>query len=122
MTLFWQTVQSASFHMGAAVYDVASESPVKPRFERVLELMRAGDRRRPERDMGLRSPDSQTSDLAVALSGTWEELRVHPGIEFNFAVSGTAKQLLPEIHNDITELPGSPWSTHYVIPGRNASN
>lgn len=52
MTLFWQTVQSASFHMGAAVYDVASESPVKPRFERVLELMRAGDRRGPERDTG----------------------------------------------------------------------
>src|SRR5262249_47621538 len=34
-----QTVHSASLHLSAALYDVTPDSPVKPRLERIVQLM-----------------------------------------------------------------------------------
>src|SRR6202795_4115619 len=37
-----QTVQSASMHLGAALYGIAQDSPVKPQLDRILQIMSHG--------------------------------------------------------------------------------
>jgi PAS domain S-box-containing protein len=69
-----QTFQSASLHLSAALSGVAEESPVKPRLDRILQIMRQGIEEGRNAIQGLRSSGSQTSDLAFALSRIQEEL------------------------------------------------
>jgi PAS domain S-box-containing protein len=99
-----QTVLSASMQLGMAVVDIPVESPVRPQFDRILQIMRQGVDEGRSAILGLRSPDPQTSDLAVALTRIWEQLRTPAGIEFRVLVNGTAKQLRPEIQNDICRI------------------
>jgi PAS domain S-box-containing protein len=99
-----QTFQSASLHLGAAVYRVAQDSPVKPQLDRILQIMRQGIAEGRSAIQGLRSSGSQTSDLVVALSRIQEELEVPPDIDFRVIVTGRQRQLPREIQDEIYRI------------------
>jgi signal transduction histidine kinase len=99
-----QTFQSASLHLGAALYGVAQDSPVKPQLDRILQIMRQGIAEGRSAIQGLRSSGSQTSDLVVALSRIQEELEVPPDIDFRVIVTGRQRQLPREIQDEIYRI------------------
>jgi signal transduction histidine kinase len=98
-----QTVQSASWHLGAALYDVTPDSSVKPQLERILYLMGQGIDESRKAIQGLRSSDWHTSNLVLALSRIQEELQT-ADIDFRIAVGGQQKQLPPEIQDEIYRI------------------
>jgi len=75
-------LQSASLHLGAALYLVAADSPVKPQLDRILRIMRQGIAEGRDAIQGLRSSDTHASDLILALSQIREEFEVHEETEF----------------------------------------
>src|SRR5215813_6324136 len=77
-----QTFLSASMQLGAAVDAVPEESPVKFRLDRVLKIMSRGIEEGRSTIQDLRSSDSRTMDLLVALSGIEQELSCRPDIDF----------------------------------------
>jgi signal transduction histidine kinase len=95
-----QTFQSASLQLGAALYGVAQDSPVKPQLDRILQIMRQGIDEGRSAIQGLRSSGSQTSDLVVALSRIQEELQVPPDIDFRVIVTGRQRQLPRELQDE----------------------
>ena len=99
-----QTFQSASLFLGAALYGVAQDSPVKPQLDRILQIMRQGIAEGRSAIQGLRSCGSQTSDLVVALSRIQEELEVPPDIDFRVIVIGRQRQLPREIQDEIYRI------------------
>ncbi|HXB73728.1 MAG TPA: PAS domain-containing protein, partial [Candidatus Acidoferrales bacterium] len=99
-----QTFQSASLHLGVAVLRVAQDSPVKNQLDRILEIMRQGIVEGRSAIQGLRSPDSQSSDLVGALSRIPDELKVQPDIDFRVTVMGRQKQLDREIQHEIYRI------------------
>ena len=99
-----QTFQSASLHLSAALYGVAQESPVKPLLDQILQIMRQGIEEGRNAIQGLRSPGSQTSDLALALSRIQGELKVQPDIDFRVMVTGREKQLPSQIRDEIYRI------------------
>src|SRR5262249_37051999 len=86
-----QTFQSASLHLGATLFGVAPDSPVRLRLDRVLELMRQGIEEGRNTIQGLRAIDSQTSDLVLSLSRIREELAVGPDVDFRVGAAGRQK-------------------------------
>jgi len=99
-----QTFQSASLFLGAALYGVAQDSPVKPQLDRILQIMRQGIAEGRRAIQGLRSSGSQTSDLVVAFSRIQEELEVPPDIHFRVIVTGRQRQLPREIQDEIYRI------------------
>jgi signal transduction histidine kinase len=99
-----QTFQSASLHLGAVVLRVAQDSPVKNQLDRILEIMRQGIVEGRGAIQGLRSTDSQSSDLVGALSGIQDELKVQPDIDFCVTVTGRQKKLAREIQHEIYRI------------------
>jgi signal transduction histidine kinase len=61
-----QTFLSASMQLGVAVDSLPSDSPVKPRLDRILQLMDQGIKEGRNTIQGLRSPDSRAVDLVLA--------------------------------------------------------
>jgi PAS domain S-box-containing protein len=98
-----QTFQSASLHLSAALYGIAQDSPVKPQFDRILQIMKQGIAEGRSAIEGLRSAGSQTSDLVVALSRI-QELEVPPDIDFRVIVTGRQRQLPGEIQDEIYRI------------------
>ena len=96
-----QTFQSASLHLGAALYGVAQDSPVKPQLDRILQIIKHGIEEGRNAIQGLRSSDSHTSDLVAALSLIRQEIEVEPDISFRVMVIGRQKRLPPQIQNEI---------------------
>jgi signal transduction histidine kinase len=99
-----QTFQSASLHLGAALYGVAWNSPVKPQLDRILQIMRQGIAEGRSAIQGLRSSGSQTSDLVVALSRIQEELEIPPDLDFRVMMTGRQRQLPGEIQDEIYRI------------------
>jgi PAS domain S-box-containing protein len=99
-----QTVQAASLHLGAALYDMTPDSPVKPRLERVVQLMSQGIAEGREAIQGLRVSESDTSDLVLALSRIRQELKVPPDIDFRVTVTGAQKPLPSDIQHEIYRI------------------
>src|SRR5713226_793308 len=52
-----QSFQSASLHLGAALYGVAQDSAVKPQLDRILQIMKQGIEEGRNAIQGLRSVD-----------------------------------------------------------------
>jgi PAS domain S-box-containing protein len=96
-----QTFQSASWQLSAAVLRVTQDSPVKSQLDRIVEILRQGIAEGRSAIEGLRSSDSQISDLVGALSRIQDELRVQPDIDFRLTVTGRQKQLAREIQHEI---------------------
>src|SRR5262249_26558240 len=63
-----QTFLGASMQLGVALDALPKDSPVKPRLDRVLQIMNQGIEEGRSTIQGLRSRNSRTLDLVVALS------------------------------------------------------
>jgi len=99
-----QSFLGASMQLGVALDGVSADSPVKPRLDRILQLMKAGIEEGRKTLQGLRSPESGPSDLALALSGVQQELAVQPGIDFRITVAGKQRPLQPPVQHEIYRI------------------
>jgi signal transduction histidine kinase len=99
-----QTFQSALLHLGAALYTVAQDSPLKPQLDRIFKMMRQGVEEGRNAIRGLRSSGSQTPDLVVALSRIREELELQPDIDFRVFVAGRQKRPSQEIEHEVYHI------------------
>src|SRR5262252_3262896 len=99
-----QTFLSASMQLGVAVDAVPQESPVKPRLDRVLQIMSRGIEEGRSTIRGLRSSDSAARDLVIALSGIEQELSCRPHIDFRVNVAGRQQPLNPFIQQEIYRI------------------
>jgi len=98
-----QTVQGASLRLGAALYAVPSDSPVKPPLERILQLMEQGIEEGRNAIQGLRSSGSH-ADLVQALSHVRQEVAPQPEIDFRVIVSGQQQPLRPTISEELYRI------------------
>src|SRR5215470_13762703 len=99
-----QTFLSASMQLGVAVDAVPEESAVKPRLDRVLQIMSRGIEEGRSTIQGLRSSDSAARDLVMALSGVEQELSYRPDIDFRVNVAGRQQPLNPLIQQEIYRI------------------
>ena len=99
-----QSFLGASMQLGGAMKSLASDSPVKPKLEQVLELMEQGIEEGRATIQGLRSSDSRPWDLVLALSGVQQELEVPPDIDFRVSVEGREQPLRPAIRQEIYRI------------------
>jgi signal transduction histidine kinase len=99
-----QTFQSASLHLRAALYGVAEDSPVKPQLDRILQIMLQGIAEGRDAIEGLRSSDTDASDLIVAFSHIREEFDIHEETEFCVTVTGAQRKFPQPIHHEICRI------------------
>jgi len=99
-----QSFLSASLQVNVASDDLPADSPVKPRLDRILELMNQGTDEARRAIQDLRTQDSRSSDLVVALSGIRQEFAVPPGVDFRVAVTGQQQTLPPFIHQEVYRI------------------
>ena len=99
-----QTFLSASMQLGVTVNSVSANSPVKPRLDRILQLMEQGIEEGRNTIQDLRSSTSRPFDLVRALSRIPQELAVQSGIEFRVLVVGRRQPLQPPIEHEIYRI------------------
>jgi FixJ family two-component response regulator len=99
-----QTFLSASMQLGVAVEAVPEESAVRPRLDRVLQIMSRGIEEGRSTIRGLRPSDSAARDLVIALSGIEQELSCRPDIDFRVHVAGRQQRLNPLIQQEIYRI------------------
>ena len=99
-----QNFLGASMQLGAAMASLPSDSLVKPELDGILELMEHGIEDGRNAIEGLRSPDSRTVDLVLALSGVQRELAVPPDVEFRVNVGGRQQPIQPPIRQEIYRI------------------
>jgi FixJ family two-component response regulator len=99
-----QTFLSASMQLGVAVEAVPEESAVRPRLDRVLQIMSRGIEEGRSTIRGLRPSDSAARDLVIALSGIEQELSCRPDIDFRVHVAGRQQPLNPLIQQEIYRI------------------
>src|SRR5262249_4344914 len=93
-----------SMQLGVAVEAVPEESAVKPRLDRVLQIMSRGIEEGRRTIQGLRSSDSSARGLVIALSGVEEEVSCRPNIDFRVNVAGRQQALNPLIQQEIYRI------------------
>jgi PAS domain S-box-containing protein len=99
-----QTFLSASMQFSVALDGIAPDSRVKPQLDRILQLMNQGIEEGRNTIQGLRSPDSRTLDLVLALSSVQQELAVQPDMDFRVTVAGRHQPLRPPIRKEIYRI------------------
>jgi len=99
-----QNFLSASMQLGATVNGVPSDSPVKGRLDRVLQLMEQGIEDGRKALQGLRLPDTAPLDLIQAFSGIQRELAVPSDVEFRISVIGEKRPLHFAIQHEIYRI------------------
>jgi signal transduction histidine kinase len=99
-----QTFISAAMHLGVTIPGLASDSPVKTQLDRILQLMNQGIEEGRRAIEGLRSSDSHTPDLVLALSRVQQEFAVQADIDFRATVAGRPKPLQPAIEQEIYRI------------------
>jgi FixJ family two-component response regulator len=99
-----QTFLSASMQLGVAAEAVPEESPVKPRLDRILQIMSRGIEEGRTTIRGLRSSDSPARDLVIALSRVEQELSCRPDIDFRVNVAGREQALNPHIQHEVYRI------------------
>jgi signal transduction histidine kinase len=99
-----QTFQSASIQLSVALDGVSPDSPVKPRLDRILQIMRRGIEEGRNAIQGLRSSDAHTLDLVRALSGVQQEFAIKPDVDFRVIVAGRQQPLRPPIKHEIYRI------------------
>jgi PAS domain S-box-containing protein len=99
-----QSFMGASMRLGAAMKNLPSDSPVKPKLDPILQLMEQGIDEGRSAIQGLRSSDSRTLDLVLALSGVQQELSVEPDIDFRVSVAGRQLPLRPPIKDEVYRI------------------
>jgi PAS domain S-box-containing protein len=99
-----QSFLSASMQLGVTVNGVPSDSPVKGRLDRILQLMEQGMEEGRKALQGLRLSDTAPLDLVQAFSGIQRELAVPSGVEFRLTVIGEKRPLHLAIQHDIYRI------------------
>ena len=99
-----QTFMSASLQLTSAMERLPAELAVKPRFDRVLQIIERGIQEGRNAILGLRSVDENTADLVPALSRIQQELEVSPETEFRVTVAGRQEELQPEIQQEVYRI------------------
>jgi PAS domain S-box-containing protein len=99
-----QSFQGASLLLDAAVGDLPSDSPVQPKLDRVLDLMRRGIEEGRRTLQGLRSSGERAFDPVAALSRVPDELAVGPEVQFRVTVNGGQRPLWPLIGHEIYRI------------------
>jgi PAS domain S-box-containing protein len=99
-----QTFLSASMQLSIAVDGVPPESPVKPRLDRVLGIMKQGIEEGRHTIEDLRCTDFQPFDLVAALSSIQQELGVSSNVDFRVSVAGSERPLQPLIRHEIHRI------------------
>jgi len=92
-----QTFLSASMQLDIALDLLPAESSAKPLLDRILEIMHRGIEEGRSTIKGLRSPESDATDLVKALTGVQQELPVRQDIDFRVRVAGRQQPLTPLI-------------------------
>jgi len=99
-----QNFLSASMQLGATVNGVPSQSPVKGRLDRILQLMEQGIEDGRKALQGLRLPDTVPLDLVQAFSGIQREFVVPSDVEFRVSVIGQKRPLHLTIQHEIYRI------------------
>jgi len=92
-----QTFLSASMQLDIALDLLPAESSAKPLLDRILEIMHRGIEEGRSTIKGLRSSDSDATDLVKALTGVQQELPARQDIDFRVRVAGRQQPLSPLI-------------------------
>ena len=90
--------------LGAAVDSLPSDSPVKPRLDRILQLMDQGIEEGRNTIQGLRSSDFRGVDLALAFSQLRQEIGAQREIDFSVFVVGRQQPLLASVARDVYRI------------------
>jgi signal transduction histidine kinase len=99
-----QTFQSASLHLGATMYRLAEDSPIKPHLDRILEIMRQGIAEGRYAIQGLRSARAQVPDLIPALIQAWKDFGESNQVEFSVEATGTQMHFTETIQHEIYRI------------------
>jgi PAS domain S-box-containing protein len=99
-----QSFLSASMQLSVTLDGVPPDSLVKPRLDRILQLMNQGIEEGRNALRGLRSSDPQTPDLVTALSLIQQELSVPPEVDFRVMVNGQEQPLRPLMRREVYRI------------------
>jgi PAS domain S-box-containing protein len=99
-----QNFLSASMQLGVTVDGVPSDSPVKVRLDRILQIMQQGIEDGRKALQGLRLSDTAPLDLVQAFSGIQRELAVPSDVEFRVSVIGAKRPLHLAIQHEIYRI------------------
>ena len=99
-----QSIMGASMQLGATMDSLPPDSPVKPKLDPILQLMEQGIEEGRNAIQGLRSSDSGTSDLVLALSGVQQEIAVQPDVDFCVSVVGQQHPLRSTIQQELYRI------------------
>jgi signal transduction histidine kinase len=80
------------------------DSLVKPRLDRVLQIIDHGMEEGRNTIEDLRSPEANTLDLVLALSSVQQELGVPPNIDFRVSVTGRQQPLRPRVQHEVYRI------------------
>ena len=95
---------SASMQLDVAADRLPPDSPAKPLVSRVLELMRQVIDEGRTALRGLRSPGSDSPDLAESFAGIWQELDVQERVDYQVNVEGSSRPLRPLIRDEVYRI------------------
>ena len=99
-----QTFISATMQMSMALETPGINGPLKPRLDRVLQIMNQGITEGRNTIQNLRSADSRSLDLVMSLSSIQEELSVQSGVDFRITVAGRQQPLKTPIRQEIYRI------------------
>jgi len=99
-----QSFVGASLQLCTAMDSLPSDSQVKPKLDRILQLMEQGIEEGRNTIQGLRSTDPRTLDLVLALSAVQRELAVQPDVDFRVSVAGRQQPLRPAVRQEIYRI------------------
>jgi signal transduction histidine kinase len=99
-----QTVLSASIQLNLVSDNLPSDARVKPKLERILQLTKQGIEEGRNTIRDLRSSNSRTADLVLALSRVPHEFEIQPDIDFRVIVNGQQRPLQPFIRHEMYRI------------------
>jgi PAS domain S-box-containing protein len=95
---------SASMQLGIVLDSVPKDLLAKPRLDRILQIMRQGIEEGRNTIQGLRSSDTRTLDLVLALSRIQQEVAVEPDVDFRVVVAGRQQPLRQTVAHEIYRI------------------
>jgi PAS domain S-box-containing protein len=99
-----QSFLSASMQLDAASHIVPSDSMLKQRLDRILQLMEQGIEEGRNTIEGLRSSESAPLDLVRALSRVQQELALESDVDFRVTVAGREQTLRPLVQYEVYRI------------------
>jgi signal transduction histidine kinase len=95
---------SASMQLDVAVDQLPEDSKVRPRLERVLDLMRQVIDEGRNAIRGVRLSNSSTQDLEGALSNINQELNTNGEVVFRVIVEGSPRPMHPIVRDEVYRI------------------